>query len=145
MLKLALQRPELVAPAFDAYAAAEFTAESYALVRTAVAAAGGVTGADRDYLPRVRDAAPDDRVRGLITELTVEPLRTTREADEVYAGEQLIAVRLAAVDARVAELESSARRMEARRDFEGSAPVREQLWTLQQYGRGLRERGAAAL
>lgn len=145
LLKLALQRPELVAPAFDAYGADEFTAPPYAVVREVIEAAGGVTGADDGFLVRVRDAAPDDTVRTLVTELAVEPLRSARVADETYAGMQLVAVRLAALNARIAELEGAARRLEARRDTEGSAPLRAQLWELQQYGRGLRERGAAAL
>ncbi|THA26578.1 DNA primase [Streptomyces sp. RKND-216] len=147
LLKLALQRPELVAPAFDAYGADEFTAPPYAVVRKAVEAAGGVGGADGEFVARVRDAAPDDTVRSLVTELAVEPLRAARgrEPDEIYAGMQLVAVRLAAVHARIAELEGSARRLEAQRDHESAAPVREQLWVLQQYARALRDRGAGAL
>ncbi|GAB2806598.1 DNA primase [Streptomyces daliensis] len=149
LLKLALQRPELVSPAFDAYGADEFTGPPYAVVRQAIEAAGGATGGESDsgYLARVREAAPDDSVRTLVTELAVEPLRSARgrDPDEVYAGMQLVAVRLAAVNARIADLESAARRLEAQRDHEQSASVRQQIWTLQQYGRALRERGAAAL
>ncbi|MFR9675061.1 DNA primase [Streptomyces sp. TR02-1] len=147
LLKLALQRPDLVAPTFDAYGADEFTAPPYAVVRQAVGAAGGVAGADDEFVARVREAAPDDTVRSLVTELAVEPLRAARgrEPDVLYAGEQLVAVRLAAVEARVAELEGTARRLEAQRDHEAAAPVREQLWVLQQYARALRDRGADAL
>ncbi|NGO71441.1 DNA primase [Streptomyces boncukensis] len=149
LLKLALQRPELVSPAFDAYGADEFTAPPYAVVRQAVEAAGGAEAgvSDSDYLARVCEAAPDDTVKSLVTELTVEPLRSARnrEVDEAYAGEQLVAVRLAAVGARIAELEGAARRLEARQDHQGAVPVRQQIWTLQQYGTALRERGAAAL
>ncbi|OEV08837.1 DNA primase, partial [Streptomyces nanshensis] len=147
LLKLALQRPELVAPAFDAYGTDEFTAPPYAAVREAVEAAGGVTGADDDFVTRVRSTAPDDGVRALVHELVVEPLRSARgrEPDEMYAGMQLVAVRLAAVNARIADLESSARRLEAQRDDERSAAVRQEIWTLTQYGRSLQERGAAAL
>lgn len=149
LLKLALQRPELVSPAFDAYGADEFTGPPYAVVRMALEAAGGAEAGigDSGYLGRVRDAAPDDTVRSLITELAVEPLRSARnrEVDEAYAGEQLVAVRRAAVNARIGELEGTARRLEARQEYEQSAGVRQQIWTLQQYGIALRERGAAAL
>lgn len=147
LLKLALQRPELVAPAFDAYGADEFTAPPYAVVRAAVESAGGVSGADEEFVARVREAAPDDTVRSLVTELAVEPLRAARgrEPDELYAGMQLVAVRLAAVHARIAELEGAARRMEAQHDHDRAGPVREQLWVLQQYARSLRDRGAEAL
>jgi DNA primase len=147
LLKLALQRPELVAPAFDAYETDEFTAPPYAAVRQAVETAGGVTGADDDFVSRVRAAAPDDTVRALVHALVVEPLRSARgrEPDEMYAGMQLVAVRLAAVNSRIADLESSARRLEAQRDDERSVAVRQEIWTLTQYGRSLQERGAAAL
>ncbi|HWM37784.1 MAG TPA: toprim domain-containing protein, partial [Streptomyces sp.] len=147
LLKLALQCPGLVSPAFDAYGADEFTAPPYATVRQTIETAGGVSGADGEFVSRVRAAASDDTVRSLVMELVVEPLRSARgrEPDEMYAGMQLVAVRLAAVNSRIADLESNARRLEAQRDEERSASVRQEIWTLQQYGRALRERGASAL
>ncbi|MEV7471807.1 DNA primase [Streptomyces kronopolitis] len=147
LLKLALQRPDLVSPAFDAYGADEFTAPPYAVVRQCIEDAGGATAgaADPSYVPRVREAAPDDTVRAMVTELAVEPLLTRRDPDEAYAGVQLATVRIAAVDARIADLEGAARRSEAQGDHAGSAAMLQELWVLQQYGKTLRERGAAAL
>lgn len=147
LLKLALQFPQLVSPVFDAYGADEFTAPPYAAVRTTIEAAGGTSGADGDFLPRVREAAPDDSVRKLVTELAVESLRNpgSGEPDPSYAGEQLVAVRLAAVRTRVAELEGSARRLDAQGAHDRSAGIWQDLWVLQQYATTLRERGAAAL
>ncbi|MTE18936.1 DNA primase [Streptomyces sp. TRM43335] len=144
LLKLALQFPQLVSPLFDAYGADEFTAAPYAAVREAVEKAGGVERADDEYLARVRDAAPDDTVRSLITELSVEPLRTPREPDQAYAGEFLVKVRLEAVNRRIAELRGTFERMVNSGD-EGQGAVAEQLWTLERYGRSLRDRGADAL
>ncbi|MFI1204291.1 DNA primase [Streptomyces sp. NPDC020883] len=147
LLKLALQRPDLVSPAFDAYGADEFTAPPYAVVRRCIEDAGGATGgsADGEYLTRVREAAPDDTVRAMITELAVEPLHTRREADEAYAGVQLVAVRLAAVNHRVGEIRGTLQRLGPRADPQQLAAVQNELWVLQQYGQSLRERGAAAL
>ncbi|GAA1926284.1 DNA primase [Streptomyces sodiiphilus] len=145
LLKLALQYPGLVSPAFDAYGDDEFTAAPYVVVRQVITAAGGTTGAGEEYLARVRDAAPDDTVRALVTELAVEPLRTPREPDAAYAGEQLVRVRLAAVDQRITEMEGTARRLEAQGRTDDATAVRQELWVLQQYGRALREKGAAAL
>ncbi|MBC3985441.1 DNA primase [Streptomyces sp. AC536] len=145
LLKLALQRPELVAPAFDAYGADEFTAPPYAVVREVIEQAGGVSMADADYVARVREAAPDDTVRALVTELTVEPLHTRRDADEVYAGVQLVAVRLAAVNQRITEIRGTLQRLGQQADPAHLAAVQNELWVLQQYGQSLRERGAAAL
>ncbi|WP_052852280.1 DNA primase [Streptomyces avicenniae] len=149
LLKLALQFPALVAPAFDAYGEDEFTAAPYVTVRRAVLEAGGVSGADDAFLERVREAAPDDTVRTLITELAVEPLtmpRRRRAETDVYAGRRLVQVRLAAVDRRLRDLESTARRAEAQGgDPQAVADLRGELWTLEQYRTALRERGVAAL
>ncbi|MET7933942.1 DNA primase [Streptomyces sp. NPDC005322] len=145
LLKLALQRPELVSPAFDAYGIDEFTAPPYAAVRRAIEDAGGATAADGGYLTRVRDAAPDDTVRAMVTELAVEPLHTRREADEAYAGVQLVAVRLAAVNRRVSEVRGTLQRLGQHADPAHLAAVQNELWVLQQYGQSLRDRGAAAL
>ncbi|MEV4441467.1 DNA primase [Streptomyces sp. NPDC049577] len=144
LLKLALQRPELVAPAFDAYGEDEFTAPPYAVVRRAVEQAGGVTGADAGYLTRVRDAAPDDTVRALITELAVEAIHA-RTVDEVYAGTQLVHVRLRAVERRIEDVQTSLVRLGAQASPEHLAAVQNELWVLQQYGKALKDRGAAAL
>ncbi|MHA4815592.1 DNA primase [Streptomyces aculeolatus] len=147
LLKLALQHPKLVAPAFDAYLADEFTAAPYATVRAAIEAAGGVAAAadSAAYLARVRDAAPDDGVRSLITELAVEPPRSRREPDAIYAGEQLAGVRLAAVDRRIDDVRSTVHRLGAQGPPDRFESAQRELWTLQQYRESLRARGAAAL
>ncbi|WP_055550277.1 DNA primase [Streptomyces sp. NBRC 110028] len=145
LLKLALQRPELVSPAFDAYGEDEFTAPPYAAVRRAIEDAGGAEGADTDYLRRVREAAPDDTVRAMVTELAVEPLHTRREADEAYAGEHLVRVRQAAVNHRVREVQGTLQRLGQRADPAHLAAVQNELWVLQQYAQSLQTQGAAAL
>ncbi|MGW7486795.1 DNA primase [Streptomyces sp. NPDC054786] len=147
LLKLALQRPDLVSPAFDAYGADEFTAPPYAVVRQCIEDAGGTAAGANDsaYVPRVREAAPDDTVRAMVTELAVEPLHTRRDPDDAYAGVQLVAVRLAAVNQRVTEIRGTLQRLGPRADPEHLAAVQNELWVLQQYGQSLRERGYAAL
>ncbi|MFF8558956.1 DNA primase [Streptomyces albidoflavus] len=147
LLKLALQRPELVSPAFDAYGSDEFTAAPYAAVREAIEEAGGAElGADlgMDYLTRVREAAPDDTVRAMVTELAVEAIRR-RTVDEVYAGEQLVKVRLRAVERRIRDLQGTFTRVAAQGDQTQLASVQNELWVLQQYDRSLRNNGAQAL
>ncbi|MCQ4043603.1 DNA primase [Streptantibioticus rubrisoli] len=143
LLKLALQYPQLVAPAFDAYGEDEFTAAPYAAVRRAIAAAGGVAAADGDYLTRVRDAVPDDSVRAMVTELAVEPVM--HKAPDIYAGEVLVSVRLAAVRRREGELRANLARLGPRADPAQITAVQNELWALQQYGNRLRDQGAAGL
>jgi DNA primase len=147
LLKLALQRPELVAPAFDAYGVDEFTAAPYAAVRVAIIEAGGVEyGAEdpQEYLVRVREAAPDDTVRAMVTELAVEAIMR-KTVDEVYAGAQLVTVRRRAVERRVRDVQGSLARAAAQGDPAQLAAVQNELWVLQQYDQALRERGAEAL
>lgn len=147
LLKLALQHPELVSPAFDAYGVDEFTAPPYAAVRQTIETAGGAEQGTRDtsgYLARVRDAAPNDTVRALVTELAVETVHA-RTVDEVYAGFQLVQVRLRAVDRRIREVQGTMARLGNGGDPEQYAAVANELWVLQQYAQSLRNQGAAAL
>ncbi|MFF6774525.1 DNA primase [Streptomyces sp. NPDC012637] len=144
LLKLALQRPELVSPAFDAYGVDEFTAPPYAAVRQCVQDAGGATDAPPDYLDAVREAAPDDTVRALVTELAVEAI-FAKTIDEVYAGAQLVQVRLRAVDRRIRDVQGTLARLGAHGDPAQVAAVQNELWVLTQYGQSLRTHGAAAL
>ena len=147
LLKLALQRPELVSPAFDAYGVDEFTAVPYAAVRQAIMDAGGAeygTQDPQDYLVRVREAAPDDTVRAMVTELAVEAIMR-KTVDEVYAGAQLVTVRRRAVERRIRDVQSTMTRLAAGGDPAQLAAVQNELWVLQQYDQALREHGAAAL
>ncbi|KUH38491.1 MULTISPECIES: DNA primase [Streptomyces] len=147
LLKLALQYPALVSPAFDAYGADEFTAPPYAAVRRTIAEAGGAEQGVHDaagYVARVRDAAPDDTVRALVTELAVEVIHG-RTVDETYAGDHLVQVRLRAVDRRIRDVQGSLTRLGGQGDPERFAAVQNELWVLQQYAQSLRNRGAEAL
>ncbi|MET9729536.1 DNA primase [Streptomyces sp. NPDC006458] len=147
LLKLALQRPELVSPAFDAYGVDEFTAAPYAAVRLAILEAGGAEYGIPDpqqYLVQVREAAPDDTVRAMVTELAVEAIMR-RTADEVYAGMVLVQVRRRAVERRIRDVQSRLTRLAAGGDPAELAAVQNELWVLQQYDQALREHGAGAL
>jgi DNA primase len=147
LLKLALQRPDLVSPAFDAYGADEFTAPPYAAVRLTIEEAGGTeqgAQAPADYLATVRECAIDDQVRAMVTELAVEALHA-KSIDEVYAGVQLVQVRLRAVDRRILEVQGSLARLGGHGDPAHLTAVQNELWVLQQYAQSLRNHGAAAL
>ncbi|MGV9883220.1 DNA primase [Streptomyces sp. NPDC003006] len=147
LLKLALQYPQLVSPAFDAYGADEFTAPPYAAVRQCIEEAGGADAGIAEpqaYLARVLDAAPDDTVRRMVTELAVEAI-LRKTVDEVYAGVQLVQVRLRAVDRRIRDVQGSLARLGAGGDPQQLTAVQNELWVLQQYGQALRDRGVDAL
>jgi DNA primase len=115
-LKLAVQRPALCGPAFDVLGPAAFTAEPHAAVRELIDGCGGARGAAsaQEWVARLRDAAPDDRVRGFLTLLAVEPLRVSRadgEPDTRYADAVLARVEELAVSRRIAAVKSRLQRL----------------------------------
>jgi DNA primase len=112
-LKLAVQRPALLGPAFDALDALAFTSPAYGEVRDAISKAGGVgsTPGGDAWVNAVIENAVDDRVRKLVTELVVEPLLTASEPDVRYAAAQLARLRVRAVDRSIAELKSRLQRV----------------------------------
>ncbi|MEV3930223.1 MULTISPECIES: DNA primase [unclassified Streptomyces] len=147
LLKLALQKPALVSPAFDAYGIDEFTAPPYAAVRQCIAEAGGAEqglAETREYLVNVLDAAPDNTVRNLVTELAVEVFHG-KTIDETYAGMQLVQVRLRAVDRRIGDVQGSLARLGSNVAPDHLAAAQNEVWVLQQYAQSLRSHGADAL
>ncbi|MFD4029205.1 DNA primase [Streptomyces sp. NPDC058637] len=147
LLKLALQKPALVSPAFDAYGTDEFTAPPYAAVRQCIAEAGGAEqglAETREYLVQVLDATPNDSVRKLVTELAVEVFHG-KSIDESYAGQHLVKVRLRAVDRRIDDVQGSLARLGSNVAPEHLAAAQNEVWVLQQYAQSLRSHGAAAL
>jgi DNA primase len=112
-LKLALQRPALLGPAFDALDPLAFTHVAYGEVRDAVAKAGGTgsTAGGDAWITSVHDSAVDDRVRALVTELVVEPVLAVNEPNERYASAQLAQLRVRALDRQIADLKSRLQRI----------------------------------
>ncbi len=117
-LKLAVQRPALCGPAFDALGAGCFTAA--AVHSAAFAVIGGCGGAvsaaggGREWAEQLRNAAPDDSVRAFITQLAVEPARAPRadgEPDARYASEVLARVEELAVSRQIAAIKSRLQRL----------------------------------
>jgi DNA primase len=112
-LKLAVQRPALLGPAFDALDERAFTSPAYADVRDAIVKAGGTgsTGGGDAWINAVRENAVDDRARNLVTELVVEPLLTTVEPDVRYAAAQVARLRIRAIDQEIADVKSRLQRL----------------------------------
>jgi DNA primase len=115
-LKLAVQRPALCGPAFDALAAAVFTVPAHAAVWELIAASGGVATARsaREWSDHLRAAAPDDSVRSFVTRLAVEPLEVpgrSGEPDARYAESVLARVEELAVSRDIATAKSRLQRL----------------------------------
>jgi DNA primase len=115
-LKLAVQRPGLCGPAFDVLGPAAFTAAPHGAVRELIDGCGGARGAAgaQEWVARLRDAAPDDQVRGFVTQLAVEALRVPRadgEPDSRYADAVLARVEELAISRRIAQVKSRLQRL----------------------------------
>ena len=139
-LKLAVQRPALCGPEFDALGAEAFTVPAHAAVFRLIAESGGTsTAADgRAWAARLRDEAPNDRARAFITRLAVEPPQLTGEPDARYVDSVLARVGELAVSREIASVKSKLQRMN---------PVQQQVPYNQLFGDlvGLEQRRKALL
>jgi DNA primase len=115
-LKLAIQRPALCGPGFDALPATVFTVPAHAAVCELIAANGGVASAGpaREWSDRLRAAAPNDNARSFVTRLAVEPIEVpgrTGEPDATFAEKVLAQVEELAVNREIASLKSRLQRL----------------------------------
>jgi DNA primase len=118
-------------------------------VRELIDGCGGARGAAgvQEWVARLRDAAPDDQLRGFVTQLAVEPLRVPRadgEPDTRYADAVLARVEELAVSRRIAALKSRLQRLNP---VEASAEHRRtfgDLVALEQRRKALVEKAAGA-
>ncbi|MBS2535515.1 DNA primase [Catenulispora sp. NF23] len=139
-LKMALQFPQLAGATFDGLAPEEFTVPAYAAVCAAVHGAGGCTAVnDNNWTGRIQDQAPDDAIRGLITELTVERVNVRGAADERYVAEVMTRVRIHTVDRRIKDVRSKLQRLNPVTGQEEYNKLFGELVALEQYKRGLAE------
>jgi DNA primase len=116
VLKLAIQRPALLGPAFDGLGTEAFTASAHQAVRELIAGCGGVAAAGpvRDWVDVLLGAAPHDNARMFLTRLAVESVEApgaNAEPDVRYADELLSKVEELAVSRRIATVKSRLQRM----------------------------------
>ena len=149
-LKLAIQRPALCGPSFDAIDPATFTAPRHVAVRNLIAACGGTGGAGnaQEWAALLRETAPEDRVRAFVTQLAVESLRVPRadgEPDARYADAVLARVEELAVSRSIATVKSRLQRLNP---VDGQAAYNRtfgDLVALEQRRKALVEKAAGAL
>ncbi len=113
-LKLAVQRPALCGPEFDALGADAFTAPVHRAMFTLIAACGGTASGDgspRQWVTRLREQAPNERAQAFVTSLAVEPLQFTREPDAKYADSLLAKVGELAVSREINSVKARLQRM----------------------------------
>jgi len=139
-LKLAVQRPGLCGPEFDALGPEAFSVPVHAAVFRLIAESGGtiMAGSGREWSARLRDEAPNDRARAFITRLAVEPPNLYGEPDVRYVDVVLARVGELAVSREIAAVKSKLQRMN---------PVQQQVPYNQLFGDlvGLEQRRKALL
>ena len=146
-VKLAVQTPQLVAPEFDGLAEEAFTDAGFRNVAAAVAKAGGVSVAiaGESWVAAVREAAPDDELRGLITGLAVEAPLSDSEPDERYASQVLARLQEHAVVRQIADLKPSMQRINPVDEADRYNRLWGELVQLEATARALRERSIGTL
>ena len=115
-LKLAIQRPALLGPAFDGMGAEVFTAPAHRAVRELIAGCGGVAtaGPVREWIDRLLAAAPNDNARMFLTRLAVESVEAPgadAEPDARFADDVLTRIEELAVSRQIVAVKSRLQRM----------------------------------
>ncbi|WP_428964059.1 DNA primase [Micromonospora fluostatini] len=149
-LKLALQVPVLAGPMFDAVEAAAYRHPVHAVVRTAVAEAGGAAGETAAaggavWISSVRDACADLAAQALVGELAVEPLRIDGEPDPRYVSITMAQLQWGSVTARIRDLKSRIQRINPVANKDEYFALFGELLSLEQHARALREQAAGGL
>ena len=142
-----MQWSGLTGPEFDALGAAAFTLPAHAAVFELIAACGGVStaGRARDWAAALLEAAPDDVVRGFVTELAVEPLQVSGEPDEKYADVVLARVGELAAGRQIAGIKAKLQRMNPEEDQAAYGRVFGELVGLEQRRKWLLDRATRGL
>ena len=113
-LQLAVQRPGLCGPEFDALGAEAFTVPAHRAVFTLIAACGGTAaggGSGKQWAARLREEAPNERAQAFVTGLAVEAPEITWEPDAKYADVVLARVGELAVSRQIAAVKARLQRM----------------------------------
>jgi len=146
VLKLAVQVPQLSGPVFDALDETSFTEPTYAAIRRALAAAGGVATARSgpEWVERISEYCPDLVAKSTLTELAVERPRTSGEPDERYVASQLARLRELGVSRQIKALRSKLQRVNPIEEPDEHIRLFGELVALEQFNRGLREQAMGA-
>jgi DNA primase len=145
VLQLAVQRPGLCGPEFDALSADAFTVPVHQAVFTLIAVCGGTAGARgsaRDWAARLREEAPNERTQAFVTGLAVEPLVIAGEPDARYADVILARIGELAVSREINAVKARLQRMNPVEEQAGYNRLFGDLVALETRRRGLLDRAA---
>ncbi len=146
-LKLALQAPVLAGPMFDAIDGQAYSDPLHAVVRAAIAEAGGAATATAGvvWVEQVRDCCADLAAKALVGEFAVEPLQRDEEPDPRYVEIVLAKLQLPAANRRIVELKSRLQRLNPVTNKDEYLALAGELFSLEQHARALREQAVGGL
>ncbi len=113
-LQLAVQRPALAGPEFDALGAEAFIVPQHRAVFALIAACGGTAvggGSAKQWAALLREQAPNERAQAFVTGLAVEPPAISWEPDAKYADALLARVGELAVSREITTVKARLQRM----------------------------------
>jgi DNA primase len=141
-LQVVVQRPDLVAGAFDELDDDDFTHPTLAGVRRAVEAGGGpsAAGGPGDWVTLLRDKAEDAQVQSALSALAVAPLRVRGEPTAKVAAAWLARPQELSMLRRIEQLKSRLQRTNPVEETAEYNRMFGQLMSLEQRCRDLRER-----
>ncbi|MEU7910913.1 DNA primase [Microbispora bryophytorum] len=153
-LKLAVQRPALLGPEFDALGAATFTLPEHVALYEVIVAAGGTAAGGpggREWVDRLLEqadaAAPGETgvdLRSLVTRFAVEAVRADNDVEERYGAAVLAKIQEVAVGRAVAQVKSRLQRLNPVEEQQEYNRLFGELVALEQQRRVLRERASGA-
>ncbi|MFF4125083.1 DNA primase [Microbispora rosea] len=153
-LKIAVQRPALLGPEFDALGAATFTLPEHVALYEVIVAAGGTAAAGpggREWVDRLLEqvdaGAPGETgvdLRPLVTRFAVEAVRADVAIEERYGAAVLAKIQEVAVGRAVAQVKSRLQRLNPVEEQQEYNRLFGELVALEQQRRVLRERASGA-
>src|SRR5712691_11188532 len=146
-LKLAVQRPALCGPEFDALGADAFSVPVHGAVFTLIVACGGTASggsSPRQWAARLREQAPNERAQSFVTALAVEPLQIPGEPDVRYADRVLAQVGQLAVSREINSVKARLQRMNPVDEQAGYNKMFGDLVGLEKRRKALLDRAAGA-
>ncbi|SFJ59235.1 DNA primase [Streptosporangium canum] len=146
VLKLAVQRPALLGPGFDAIGPAAFTLPEHVALYKLVMDTGGTAAAGhggREWVDRLLGGVTD-ALRGVVTRFAVEELRADVASEERYASAMLAALELVSVVRAIEQLKSRMQRTNPVEEQQEYNRLFGELVALEQQRRVLRERAAGS-
>ncbi|MFL6154761.1 MAG: DNA primase [Marmoricola sp.] len=138
-LKLVVQHPNAIAPTLAEVGPDDFTHPAYKAVWAVVTLAGGVAAADGMWASRLQANTADERVQSLLSALSVEAVRSSKEPDAAYAAQHVHRLRELTVLRRIADLKSKLQRTNPVEEATEYNRMFGELVALEQHRRTLRE------